>query len=44
MILLEKLKEAATSVIPVMGVVWLLHFTAAPLGAELGRFFAGSGR
>lgn len=41
MILLEKLKEAATSVIPVMGVVWLLHFTAAPLGAELGRFFAG---
>ena len=41
MILLEKLKEAATSVIPVMGVVWLLHFTAAPLGAELGRFLAG---
>ncbi|MBD5417413.1 MAG: DUF1538 domain-containing protein [Desulfovibrio sp.] len=41
MILLEKLKEAATSVIPVMGVVWLLHFTAAPLGDELGRFLAG---
>ncbi|WP_308621796.1 DUF1538 domain-containing protein [uncultured Desulfovibrio sp.] len=41
MILLEKLKEAAISVIPVMGVVWLLHFTAAPLGAELGRFLAG---
>lgn len=41
MILLEKLKEAATSVIPVMGVVWLLHFTAAPLGDDMGRFFAG---
>lgn len=41
MILLEKLKEAATSVIPVMGVVLLLHFTAAPLGDDLGRFLAG---
>ena len=41
MILLEKLKEAATSVIPVMGLVWLLHCTAAPLGDELARFLAG---
>lgn len=41
MILLEKFREAATSVIPVMGVVWLLHMTAAPLGEDLPRFLFG---
>ena len=41
MVLLEKIKESAISVIPVMLVVCLLHFTAAPLGDALGEFLVG---
>lgn len=41
LILAEKLKEAAISVIPVMAVVWLLHISVAPLGDNLGRFLIG---
>lgn len=41
MILIEKLKEAAISVIPVMAVVWLLHISVAPLGENLARFLVG---
>ncbi len=41
MILFDKLKEAAISVIPVMLVVWLLHLSVAPLGENLGRFLIG---
>lgn len=41
MVLLEKIKESAISVIPVMLVVWLLHLTAAPLGNVLGEFLLG---
>ena len=39
--LLEKLKESAISVIPVMAVVLLLHFSMAPLGDRLGEFLLG---
>lgn len=41
MILLDKIKEAATSVIPVMVVVWLLHIFIAPLGENFPRFLVG---
>lgn len=41
MILQDKLKEAATSVVPVMVLVWLLHLTIAPLGEDFGKFLAG---
>lgn len=41
MVLLEKIKESAISVIPVMLVVCLLHFTAAPLGDALAEFLVG---
>ena len=41
MVLLEKIKESAISVIPVMLMVCLLHFTAAPLGDALGEFLVG---
>ena len=39
--LLEKLKESAISVIPVMAVVVLLHLSMAPLGDRLGEFLVG---
>lgn len=41
MFLWNKLKEAAISVIPVMAVVWLLHWTVAPLGEDLASFTVG---
>lgn len=41
MILAEKFKEAAVSVIPVMVVVWLLHLTVAPMGDDLYKFLVG---
>lgn len=41
MILMDKIKEAAISVLPIMLVVWLLHLTAAPLGENLARFAVG---
>lgn len=41
MILAEKVKEAAVSVLPIMAVVWLLHITAAPLGDGLYSFLLG---
>ncbi len=41
MILLDKLKEAATSVIPVMLLVLLLHCTVAPIGQDFARFMVG---
>ena len=41
MVLLEKIKESAISVIPVMLVVCLLHLTAAPLGDALAEFLVG---
>lgn len=40
-VLLEKIKESAVSVIPVMLMVWLLHLTVAPLGDTLAQFLAG---
>ncbi|MDE5832938.1 MAG: DUF1538 domain-containing protein [Desulfovibrio sp.] len=41
MILIEKIKEAAISVIPVMIVVWALHLTVAPMGDALYKFMIG---
>lgn len=41
MILLEKIKEAGISVLPVMALVWLLHLFAAPLGDSLYSFLLG---
>lgn len=41
MILLDKFREAALSVLPVMIVVWLLHMTVAPIGDNLAKFFGG---
>ncbi|MBD5552997.1 MAG: DUF1538 domain-containing protein [Desulfovibrio sp.] len=41
MILVEKAREAAISVVPVMAVVWLLHLTVAPLAENLPRFLIG---
>lgn len=41
MILLEKLREAAVSVVPVMLLVWLLHLTIAPLEDDFGKFVIG---
>ncbi|MDL2306731.1 DUF1538 domain-containing protein [Desulfovibrio sp. OttesenSCG-928-C06] len=39
---IEKIKESAVSVVPVMALVVLLHFTIAPLGEnELPRFLIG---
>jgi len=38
---LEKIKEAFISVVPIMGVVWLLHMTIAPIGDSLAPFLAG---
>lgn len=40
-ILLDKIKEAGVSVVPVMVVVWLLHLTVAPLGDGLWHFLVG---
>lgn len=41
MILMDKIKEAAISVIPVMIVVWALHLTVAPMGDALYKFIVG---
>lgn len=41
MILWEKIKESAISVIPVMAVVWLLQLTVAPMGEALHKFLIG---
>lgn len=41
MILFDKIKEAAISVIPVMTVVWILHLTVAPMGPALYKFLVG---
>ncbi len=41
MIVLEKIKEAAISVIPVMLLVFLLHLAAAPLGDTVWKFLVG---
>lgn len=41
MILYEKIKEAAISVIPVMLVVWLLHITVSPMGEDFIKFLIG---
>lgn len=41
MILYEKLKEAASSVIPVMILVSLLHFTVAPIANDYVQFMIG---
>lgn len=41
MVLVEKIKEAAISVLPIMAVVWLLHLFAAPLETGLARFLTG---
>jgi len=39
--LLEKFKESAVSVLPVMAVVLALHLTIAPLGSTLAEFLVG---
>lgn len=41
MILMEKIKEAAISVVPVMLLVWLLHLVVAPVGEDLLAFLVG---
>ena len=41
MLFLEKFKESLISVIPIMGMVLLLHFTVTPLGQDLSRFLIG---
>ena len=41
MILTSKIKEAATSVVPIMGLVWLLHMTIAPIGENFLKFVIG---
>lgn len=41
MILFEKIKEAAVSVVPIMILVWALHLTVAPLGANFLNFIVG---
>ena len=41
MILISKLKEAATSVIPIMILVWLLHLTIAPIQENFIKFIVG---
>lgn len=41
MILVEKIREAGISVIPVMAAVWLLHLFVAPLEAGIARFLIG---
>lgn len=39
--LIEKIKEAAISVLPIMAIVWLLHISVAPLEENLSRFLLG---
>lgn len=41
MLFLEKFKESLISVIPIMGLVLLLHLTVAPLGPALPQFLIG---
>lgn len=41
MILFEKIREAAISVIPVMALVWILHLTVSPMGPALYKFLVG---
>ena len=41
MLFLEKFKESLISVIPIMGMVLLLHLTVAPLGTALPQFLIG---
>lgn len=41
MILAEKLKEAASSVVPVMLIVWLMHVSVAPIGDNFEKFVVG---
>lgn len=41
MILLDKIREAAISVIPVMALVWILHLTVSPMGPALYKFLVG---
>ena len=38
---MEKLKEAAISVVPVMVLVWLLHLLIAPLDKTIWQFMVG---
>ena len=38
---MEKLKEAAISVVPVMVIVWLLHLLIAPLDKTIWQFMVG---
>ncbi|MCC8189038.1 MAG: DUF1538 family protein [Planctomycetes bacterium] len=41
---IEKIRESAVSVLPIMGLVVLLHFTIAPLPTgQLGQFLVGGG-
>lgn len=41
MILAEKLKEAASSVVPIMLIVCLLHVSVTPLGGNFAKFIVG---
>lgn len=41
MTLLDKFREAALSVAPIMLIVWLLHLTIAPLDEGFGKFLVG---
>ena len=42
MLFLEKCRESVISVVPIVLLVLLLHFTVAPLGDDMPRFLAGA--